>query len=286
MVLQISRWASTAYGMLPISLFFCVTHRLQTWSCCGKSTFAKKACLGRIWHEPRTYKKGELEEQHQYHPTPRPPAHDSRRPAAVSIDCEMGTDSDGGSELIRVTLVDYFSSAVLLDTLVRPSVPMLHYNTKYSGVSWKDMEAARRSGNCIQGRDNARKAVWKYVGPDTIIVGHATNSDLAALRMIHPNVVDTYLVEAVILAPPKPPKDSSELEDKDQDKREIALDNSDKAADETIHNAPVEAAEGSKARQPKEQRKKTPKGEGPHSLKFLTRTKLGRDDVEGDEGRG
>ncbi|KGM91817.1 uncharacterized protein PADG_12134 [Paracoccidioides brasiliensis Pb18] len=50
------------------------------------------------------------------------PRHSSDIRTAVAIDCEMGQGASGDSKLIRITLVDYFSSAILIDNLVYPSV--------------------------------------------------------------------------------------------------------------------------------------------------------------------
>jgi RNA exonuclease 1 len=57
------------------------------------------------------------------------------------------------------------------------------------------MEEARSQGTCIMGRDKARAAVWRYVGPQTVVVGYAAHNDLTALRWTHPTVVDTFLLE-------------------------------------------------------------------------------------------
>ncbi|GKT46261.1 SMR domain-containing protein [Colletotrichum spaethianum] len=132
--------------------------------------------------------------------TPSPPP--SRTPRhAVALDCEMGTAYDGESELIRVTLVDYFTSEILLDSLVDPQVAMQHYNTKWSGVSRQQMNDARAKGTCITGGLAAvRAAVWRWVGPDTVVVGHAVHNDLASLRWIHPLVVDSLLLATVARA--------------------------------------------------------------------------------------
>jgi RNA exonuclease 1 len=121
-----------------------------------------------------------------------PPKRDSIR-VAVALDCEMGTAASGDSELIRVTLVDYFSEEILIDNLVQPDVPMQHLNTRYSGVSWPDLKKARRNGTCLSGKAGARQAVWEYVGIDTIVVGHGVSNDLRALRWIHTVVVDSLI---------------------------------------------------------------------------------------------
>ncbi|KAJ4386080.1 hypothetical protein N0V93_008972 [Gnomoniopsis smithogilvyi] len=107
----------------------------------------------------------------------------------------MGTALDGESELIRVTVLDYFTGAALVDSLVWPDVAMEHYNTRWSGVTRAQIRAAKREGTCILGVEAARREVWRYVGVDTIVVGHDVKNDLGALRWAHGVVVDSILVE-------------------------------------------------------------------------------------------
>lgn len=116
--------------------------------------------------------------------------------AAVALDCEMGTALSGESEIIRITVVDFFNQEVLLDSLVQPSIPMKHYNTRFSGVTASDMRDAVRNRTCIFGRDMARQQVWRFVGPDTVIVVHGGHNDLSALRLIHPLIIDTFILES------------------------------------------------------------------------------------------
>lgn len=117
----------------------------------------------------------------------------------MAIDCEMGVAFDGESELIRVTVVDYFTGVPLLDSLVWPKVQMQHMNTRYSGVSKTQMETARKRGQCITGgKEEALRAVMRFVGPQTIVVGHAVNNDLNALQWIHHRIIDSYLIESSI----------------------------------------------------------------------------------------
>jgi RNA exonuclease 1 len=131
---------------------------------------------------------------HQYHLTPTTNNTDTTC-AAVAIDCEMGTAVSGDSELIRVTMIDYFTGAVLVNNIVEPDVPMLHLNTRYSGVSWGDLNYAKRRGTCLAGKAQARSAIWRFVGPETVVVGHGLSNDLRALRWIHGLVVDSFLIE-------------------------------------------------------------------------------------------
>jgi DNA polymerase III epsilon subunit-like protein len=53
------------------------------------------------------------------------------------------------------------------------------------------MNDAVSAGTCFFGRDAAREALWKFVGPDTVLITHAGENDMNVFRMIHHKVVDT-----------------------------------------------------------------------------------------------
>ncbi|KAK7954770.1 RNA exonuclease 3 [Apiospora saccharicola] len=153
-----------------------------------------KPCTATKDHDPRHYRRDELETNWRFHRTP-PATPQSPARIAIVFDCEMGVNVEGESDLIRLSVVDYFTSAVLLDSLVWPDAKMQTLNTPFSGVSWKALNDARRNKTCLFGRENARKAVWSLISPETVVIGHGANNDLNILRWIHPNVVDTLLVE-------------------------------------------------------------------------------------------
>lgn len=114
---------------------------------------------------------------------------------AVAVDCEMGQTKENEHELIRVSMVDYFTGQALVDNLVNPDEPLEHCNTKYSGVTFQQLNHAIRTGNALKGKQGAREAIWRYVGPETVVIGHGACNDLSSLRWIHSNVVDTMLVD-------------------------------------------------------------------------------------------
>ncbi|KKZ65666.1 hypothetical protein EMCG_08505 [[Emmonsia] crescens] len=256
----------------------------KTWSCCYQHMSADP-CSGAEQHYPRFYLPRKMESLWQFHPTPQTPnisSPDIR--AAVAIDCEMGQAASGDSELIRITLVDYFSSAVLIDSLVYPSEKMEHYRTKFSGVNRREMEAARRAGTCIMGRDNARFSVWRYVGPETVVVGHSAHNDLESLRWIHSVVVDTYIIEARLQKKKEDeakkdegkPKDGNATTGKDETHRLATKPNGNEHVqnEDSIPGANPDEASGKDKQEP---RKRKNKGSGKLSLKTLTRERLGRD---------
>ncbi|KAH8702924.1 hypothetical protein GQ44DRAFT_732584 [Phaeosphaeriaceae sp. PMI808] len=77
---------------------------------------------------------------------------------AVALDCEMAGVAGGASEAILLCVADYFTGATLL------------------------------------GWEGARSELWKYIDSNTIIVGHALEHDLDALRIIHPRIVDSGIL--------------------------------------------------------------------------------------------
>ncbi|KAI5807823.1 ribonuclease H-like domain-containing protein [Peziza echinospora] len=123
---------------------------------------------------------------------PRDPANPKR--FAVALDCEMGTAAQtNGSELIQLCVVDYFTSETLLALLVHPRVPLLHYNTKWSGITRKMMEAAVRANWYLSGWEEARERLFEFVDADTILIGHSLGNDLRALKVFHGRFVDSFV---------------------------------------------------------------------------------------------
>lgn len=103
---------------------------------------------------------------------------------------------ENDAELIRVSMVDYFTKEVLVDSLVEPDTKIKSFNSQYSGVWPQDMEAAVKCGNVLKGKAGARQAIWRWVGPNTVMIGHSFQNDLSALRLIHHKVVDSFILEA------------------------------------------------------------------------------------------
>lgn len=170
------------------------SQRNQIFLCCHAHV-STPGCRTASTHTLPTTPTPALTTRFQVHPTP-PAAATTNKALAVAIDCETGTALDGEPELIRVTVLDYFTGAALLDSLVWPDVAMEHYNTRWSGVTHSQMRAAKREATCLFGVDAARREVWRYVGVDTVVVGHDVKNDLGALRWTHGVVVDSMLVEA------------------------------------------------------------------------------------------
>ncbi|CAI7573024.1 unnamed protein product [Penicillium glandicola] len=139
--------------------------RRQRFKCCGGdvcSPGCKKYKDHKILHNQEAWKR-----EWELHEAPENPV-DYRY--AVVLDCEMGTTDLGEQELIRVSAVDFYTGELLMNKLVFPKAFMLHTNSRFSGVTWPMLYAAKEAGEALNGRDEARERLFRYVGPNTILV--------------------------------------------------------------------------------------------------------------------
>ncbi|KHJ30604.1 putative rna exonuclease [Erysiphe necator] len=253
------------------------TLKRQHWNCCYQFRYSK-GCQQAENHICRNYKEGELEAYWKYYTTPKKyPGFMPRH--AVALDCEMGRNKYGETELIRLSAIDYFSSEVLIDSLVYPDAPMGDYNTRYSGVSFKQMEDAYRNRLCILGKDAAREALWKFVGPKTIVVGHSANNDLSALRWIHELVIDTMLIDYLEYVEEEK---RAEINKKKAEAKtaEVILSNVEKTYDKSGDKSGNLVLDNTL----REKKSQKSRGSGRFSLKILTKERIGRSIQQGRSG--
>ncbi|SZF04801.1 unnamed protein product [Blumeria hordei] len=103
----------------------------------------------------------------------------------LGIDCEMvGVGSNSRSVLARVSIVN-FHGILLYDSYVKPNEYVTDWRTKVSGISSREMIAAR-SFNVVQ------QEVATLL-KNRIIVGHSVHNDLAVMQLTHSkhNIRDT-----------------------------------------------------------------------------------------------
>lgn len=112
-----------------------------------------------------------------------------------AMDCEMCTIEGGEAALTRISLVSWDGN-VVIDSLVNPSKPIIDYLTPYSGITPTALAPITTTLSDIQTQ------LLALLTPTTIIIGHSLNSDLTALKLTHPFIIDTSLLYPHPRGPP------------------------------------------------------------------------------------
>lgn len=116
--------------------------------------------------------------------------------SAVVLKTETGPALRGGTELIRLVMIDFYSGKILIDKIVLPDKELLHTNHIYTGISTEMFLKACREGDFLFGREGAREMIWQRVGPQTRVILHDGRNEMINLRWIHGMVVDTHELES------------------------------------------------------------------------------------------
>jgi hypothetical protein len=98
----------------------------------------------------------------------------------LAVDCEM-CYTEKGLELTRATFLSE-SGLVVYDQLVLPPRPITDFNTRHSGITAAAMHGVTTSIKDVQ--------AWLLanVTSETLLVGHALENDLRALKVLHSRV--------------------------------------------------------------------------------------------------
>ncbi|XP_048052615.1 RNA exonuclease 1 homolog [Megalobrama amblycephala] len=107
-------------------------------------------------------------------------------PGVFAVDTQTCYTTQG-LELARVTVVNS-SLQVIFDSFVKPGNDVIDYNTRFSGISEDDVKGTSSSLRDVQA------VLLSFINADTILIGHGLENDLAALKIIHNNVIDTSVV--------------------------------------------------------------------------------------------
>lgn len=103
------------------------------------------------------------------------------------LDCEMCRTSSGANELTRISIVNEKQESIY-ETLVCPKNKIVDYLTHFSGITPAMMK------NVTKTLDEVQADVRRILPADAILVGQSLQSDLMAMRMMHPYVIDTSII--------------------------------------------------------------------------------------------
>lgn len=109
------------------------------------------------------------------------------RSPMFALDCEMCRTAVGVNELTRISIINENHESIY-ETLVRPQHKIIDYLTPYSGITPEMMT------NVTKTLAEVQADVRRILPPDAILVGQSLHSDLVAMRMMHPYVIDTSVI--------------------------------------------------------------------------------------------
>lgn len=111
----------------------------------------------------------------------------SAKSPMFALDCEMCRTSAGVNELTRISIINENHESIY-ETLVCPQNKIVDYLTQYSGITPEMMKNVTKTLPQVQ--DDVRR----LLPADGILVGQSLQSDLMAMRMMHPYVIDTSVI--------------------------------------------------------------------------------------------
>ena len=165
-----------------------------TWECCGAQEYSRGCTVGNqhVWSGTLPGHNGPFYDYVMT--TPPYGCQWELNQGVFALDCEM-VYTKNGMEVAKVSIVD-LCGEVTYSTLVKPSAPIIDYNTRFSGLRHSDLADVTKTLKDVQ------MEILSFVNSGTILIGHSLESDLRALKIVHMNVIDTSILYPHCLGPP------------------------------------------------------------------------------------
>ncbi|XP_054088164.1 uncharacterized protein LOC105219504 [Zeugodacus cucurbitae] len=104
-----------------------------------------------------------------------------------ALDCEM-CFTGRGLEVTKVTVIGY-DGQVVYDHLVRPTISIVDYNTRFSGITANDLCESQNTS--LKTLKEVQQDLLQLIKADDVLIGHGLENDLRVLRIVHNKIVDT-----------------------------------------------------------------------------------------------
>lgn len=158
------------------------------YPCCGETTastsFLRLGCKTYYHHVFKSETLESLSKISNFIPTSKIEGEEN----VLALDCEMAFTSLG-YEMIRLTIVDFFTSRTMFDEIIQPIGQVIDLNTQFSGVSEIDKNKSLTYHEAM-----ARVISPGLINSKTILIGHGLENDLNVMRITHKNIIDTAIL--------------------------------------------------------------------------------------------
>ncbi|XP_017065952.1 myb-like protein A isoform X2 [Drosophila eugracilis] len=154
------------------------------WTCCNEGEESSPGCCLSDRHVWTGSVGGVNGPYYDFVRTQHRESNDEE-PAVYALDCEMSY-TGRGLDVTKVSLVA-LNGQLVYEHFVRPECDIIDYNTRYSGITERDLRSGAKTLAEVQ-RD-----LLELIAADTILIGHGLDNDLRALRLVHNTLIDTSI---------------------------------------------------------------------------------------------
>lgn len=162
--------------------------KIHHYPCCGEtvlsSSFLRLGCQSCNHHVFRELSYEGMSNISEFKDT----RHVEGKENVLALDCEMAYTSLG-YEMIRLTIVDFFTSETLFDQIVRPVGHVIDLNSRFSGIHEIKESESLSYEECMQ-----KVLSPSLINRDSILIGHGLENDVNVMRIIHRKIIDTAIL--------------------------------------------------------------------------------------------